>query len=303
MNHKKNKLIIFCIFLILILLVLISFLLSFYNDIQYNKKIDNIKDEVIMYLKDKYNEDFIVEDIVIEKNTYDVEKDDVYVTEEMSSSYVYTLKMSSNRLVKFDVIYVVYEDDKEYDHNKKYNIMEEGLYENYIYEYKIKEFRKEMKQRIFNIVNNIENFKVSIEEAQASVNNILVDYSLDTINVKKIYDKYRKVTKDISNKDFYDLYVEIDDNSSLIIDLEVNTFINKSNILNFQKEVKELVLYLEKLGYKEYEINYNFNNYQTASVTKYFSDDKEQIYLIFDYQVFSNVDEAEKLEAYIFDKL
>ena len=74
----------------------------------------------------------------------------------------------------------------------------------------------------------------------------------------------------------------------------------KDNLSEFKKKVKKLVSYLQDVGYVNYEINFKLNKYQSANVTKYFDDDKEQIYLMFDYENFSI--EEDMLNAYILDK-
>ena len=73
-------------------------------------------------------------------------------------------------------MYVDY-DDLEYDKYKKYNILREGIYENYIYEYKIKDIRKEIKDKLNKYIDNIESFEVSISDLSIDSTNYIYSYS------------------------------------------------------------------------------------------------------------------------------
>lgn len=296
-----KKRVIISIFIVFIILILISFWISFNYDKKIRENQNEIKDYVVSYLNKKYNEKFDVIDFVCEKNSYDIDNGEDYITKVIDSSYIYTLTISSSRLINFKVIYVVYENEDDYISNKKYNIMKSGIYENYIYEYKMRDIRKEIRNEVMNIVSNFDKMNVSMDNLMLGIDNILINYSLDNER-KELYEEYNKLNKSVSNLDFYNLYLKINNDANLILDIVVNDYIDSSNVSEFKNEVRSLVLYLEELGYINYDINFKFDKYESARVTKYFDDDEEKIYLVFDYEGFSDVSDSDKLTAIILDK-
>lgn len=286
---------------LILFLILISFGISFYNDKIFDVKNNEIKEEVLSYLKDKYNEEFSIIDFTYERNSYEVEEDGELVTKEMNDSYIYTLKVSSARLVEFDVIYIVYEDIDEYNTYEQYDIKKAGIYENYLYEYKLKMIKKEIKNSVYGMISDVTEFSVYIDYFDEDT--ILIDYSLDSDLKKEVYDAYRSLNKNVSNKEWFEACLKINDGYALTLDIDVNKYINNSNLEDFKEEVKDLVSYLEELGYSNYDINFSFKNYTSGRATRYLEDSSEKIYLIFAYvENYSNVEDEDKLYAYIIDK-
>lgn len=295
---KKNLYI--SIGLLIIFLLVLSFGISFYNDKILNDKHNNIKEEVLSHLEDKYKEEFDIVDFSYAKNSYSFLENDELVTKNMEFSYIYNFRMVSNRLVEFDVTYVVYEDISEYNDLKQYDIMEHGIYDNYIYVYKVKSIRMDIKDGIYNNISNVMDYDIYIDYFDEE--NLLIDYSLDSVDEKEINKEYRMLNKDISNVDWFLFCRKINSVYALTLDIEVNSYIDKNNLEEFKEEVKSLVSYLEDSGYDNYDINFNFKNYLSARVTRY-DVDNESIYLIFAYvENYSNVSDEDKLYAYILEK-
>ena len=62
-----------------------------------------------------------------------------------------------------------------------------------------------------------------------------------------------------------------------------------------------MVIYLELVGYDNYDINFSFKNYLSARATKY--DEDDSIYLIFAYvENYTDISEEDRLHAYIIEK-
>lgn len=282
-----------------LLLVIISLGVTFLEEKKYNDKRKKIENIILNYLEDKYNEKFEIKEYVFEKNTYNHATENDYVTSTMESSYIYTVSVVSSRLVEFDVMYVDY-DDLEYDKYKKYNILREGIYENYIYEYKIKDIRKEIKDKLNKYIDNIESFEVSISDLSIDSTNYIYSYSLDKDDEIDAFNNYSKMDKRVSNKDFYDTCLKVSSGSKFYLDIKVNERIDKSNVESFNKSLIKLVNYFYELGYKEYDINFVFNNYVSGRATPYKDDSK--IYFIFDYESYSNIENSEKLGLYVLDR-
>ena len=299
MNNKKMTVL---TVIVIVIVVVLSFVWSFFDGRRIRRQENVIKEEVINYLKDKYHEDFVVNDLSFQKNTFDVEEDDDYVTKEMKSSLIYRLSMSSSRLINFDVLYVVYSDEDEYKDNAKYNILEKGIYENYIYQYKIRDIKREIKSGVLKRFSNSINLDVSIDHIALNADNILVDRSLDSKDIRALYDEYRSLDKSVSNIDFYRMCSKISEDVNLIINLSIRDYIEKDDVDEFSKEVVDVVRYIQDLGYDNYDINISFKNYQSANISKYFVDDEEKISLIFDYENYSDVADEDKLSVYVLDK-
>jgi len=296
---KKSRIAIICLFIIIIS---ISFFVSFSNDKKLNEKRRKVEKIVLDYLKDKYNEEFKIVDYSFEKNSYNVDDGDEYTNKKIESSNIYNLTVLSTRLIEFNCLYVEYEDDYDYQNNIKYNIIEPGVYENYIYEYKIRDIKNDLRESVLDIVSDSLKVDISISDIFNGVEEMLIIHSLDEEDDKKLYEEYMTLNKNISNLDYFNLCRDIDNNSSLILNIEVNNYVFNENISNFKEEVIKLVNYLYISGYQEYEINFQFNKYQSARVTKYFESNEEKIYLIFDYQGYSNIDNEDRLGIYILDK-
>lgn len=301
-RYMNNKKVTVLTVIVIVIVVVLSFVWSFFDGRRIRRQENVIKEEVINYLKDKYHEDFVVNDLSFQKNTFDVEEDDDYVTKEMKSSLIYRLSMSSSRLINFDVLYVVYSDEDEYKDNAKYNILEKGIYENYIYQYKIRDIKREIKSGVLKRFSNSSNLDVSIDHIALNADNILVDRSLDSKDIRALYDEYRSLDKSVSNIDFYRMCSKISEDVNLIINLSIRDYIEKDDVDEFSKEVVDVVRYIQDLGYDNYDINISFKNYQSANISKYFVDDEEKISLIFDYENYSDVADEDKLSVYVLDK-
>ena len=294
---KKNIYIIICLFIIFLLVI--SFGVSFYNDKKINDKHNNVKEDVLTYLKDKYNEDFDIVSFDYVKNSYTFIEGEEFVTKEMRDSYIYNLKLSSNRLLEFDVTYIVYENIDEYNDLKQYDILESGIYDNYVYKYKIKSIKSEIKDGVNDNLSNVIDFDLYIDYFDEE--NLVLDYSLDSDDEKKINKEYRELDKSISNLDWFLFCRKINTIYALTLDIEVNNYIDKNNLDEFKSEVKNMVLYLEELGYDNYDINFGFKNYLSARATKY--DEDDSIYLIFAYvENYTDIALEERLQAYIIEK-
>ena len=164
------------------------------------------------------------------------------------------------------------------------------------------DIKKEIRNEVLEIVTNFDKIDVSMDNLISGADNILINYSLDSEEMRSLYEEYNSFDKRVSNLDFYNLYLEINNKASLILNIDVDDYIDSNSVDDFKKEVRELVLYLEDIGYGNYDINYSFNRYESARATKYIEDGKEKIYLVFDYEGFSDVSADEKLTAMILDK-
>ena len=293
MKNKKVIIVLGFIGLVLVVLLLI------FSSKKLNKDQKKVQNEVISYLEEKYNEKFTIDSVSIENNYYEVEEDDEYVKINIPSSYIYTLNIKSSRLIPFKVIYVLYNEDN-YNDYKKYNVRASGLYENYIYEYKIREIRSSIKEKVLDTITDSKNLQVSLTGLTSDNDNILIDYSNDEESTKELYDKYRSMNKKTTNIDFFKTYSLVSQGTSLIINLDIDKNIDKSNVEKFKKEVKSLVQYVQSLGYLNYDLNFNIKNYVTSRATRYLEDGEEEIYLIFDYESYSNISDQDKLSLYIY---
>ena len=289
--NKKN----FVLILILILLVSLSFIITFFSGDK--KRITQVKEDVLEYLSNKYNEEFEIKDYTLDQVPYEI---DVVSDEGFETSELYVFKVVSRRLVEFDVVYIEYLDEDVYLNNKANDIMEPGIYDNYLYFYKLKDIKSDIRKDVEGILENVKGIEVSLTDiGNYYIENLLIRQTLDSKEELVLYDKYLKLDKSVSNMEFYNLTKDIT-NGDIVVDIEVNDYIDKDNLSEFKKKVKKLVSYLQDVGYVNYEINFKLNKYQSANVTKYFDDDKEQIYLMFDYENFSI--EEDMLNVYILDK-
>ena len=299
MRNKVKKISFIFIF---ILLIVTAFVLSWRDAKKYNDDKERVEEIVLDYLENKYNEKFVVKDYFVEKNAFDHEVENDYITTVMNSSYIYTLAIESSRLMKFDVLYVEYKDKSEYEKNKEYDILNEGIYENYIYDYKVKDIRKEIKDKLNKYFDNINDFKVSIDGLTIDNTNFIYSRSLDTNEELDAYNIYSNMDKNVSNKEFYDNCLKINKGAKFYLEIDIEDVIEKDNITSYNKKLIKLVNYLYDLGYKEYDINFTFNNYTSARATPYLDDGKEKIYFIFDYESYANIDNDDKLGLYVLDK-
>lgn len=295
---ERKKIVLSCVIVFTMLLISSLFL---FTHIKRDIKIKRIKQEVIDFLDNKYDEEFTVLSIKNEKNSYNDYSEEDALTKYIDSSYIYTLTVQSSRLVEFPVIYVDYEKDN-YDDFKNYDIIEQGIYENYIYEYKIRDIKQEIKQKILETFSNANNLDVSIENITLSPDNILVNRSLQSDELTNLYDDYRKMNKAISNHEYYEMCSRIMSETALVINLDIDDFIDVSKVEHLEEEVRTAVTYLQDLGYENYEIHLNFTDYQSAIATRFIDDSKEEIYLLFEYANYSSVPYEEQLKIYIFDK-
>ena len=200
------------------------------------------------------------------------------------------------------------EENEEYQKNnvlplyndlKQYDILESGIYDNYVYKYKIKSIKSEIKDGVNDNLSNVTDFDLYIDYFDEE--NLVLDYSLDSDEEKKINKEYRELDKSISNLDWFLFCRKINTIYALTLDIEVNNYIDKNNLDEFKSEVKNMVLYLEELGYDNYDINFSFKKYLSARATKY--DEDDSIYLIFAYvENYTDIALEERLQAYIIEK-
>ncbi len=295
----NKKIVTISVIFIILTIIVLSFVVSFFNDKKIKERREEVKELVLNYLEDKYNEKFEIKEYLVEKVPLDIT---VLTDEVIEKSNFHKFVVSSARLVEFDVIYIEYLDEDIYLENKELDILEPGIYDNYIYNYKIRDFRSEIREEVNSIIGNVKDMDVSFTDiGNYYIENLLIRQSLDSKEELELYNKYFNFDKSVSNKDFYDMTRKIT-NGELIIDLEVNDYILNSNLSSFKKKVKKIVKYIQGLGYEEYNINIILNKYQSAKITKYLEEEKDQIYLIFDYDIYSNEDDSNKLGAYIIDK-
>lgn len=292
----KNKKIIIGLGFIGLALVVLLFIFGGKKLVKDQKKVQN---EVLSYLEEKYNEKFTIDSISIENNYYEALEEDEYVKINIPSSYIYTLNVKSSRLIPFKVIYVLY-NENNYNDYKEYNVRNAGLYENYIYEYKIREIRSSIKEKVLETISDSQNLQVSLTNLTSDNDNILIDYSNDEEKTKELYDKYRSMDKKTTNIDFFKTYSLISEGASLIVNLDIDNNVDKDNVEKFKKEVKDLVRYIQSLGYLNYDLNFSIKNYVTSRATRYLEDGEEEIYLIFDYESYSNIADQDKLSLYIY---
>ena len=295
----KKKLIAISVILIILTIVVISFVVSFINDKKIKERREEIKELVLNHLEDKYNEKFEIKEYLVEGVPLDIT---TLTDEVITDSNFHKFRVYSSRLVEFEVVYIEYLDEDVYLENKELDVLEPGIYDNYIYNYKMKDIRSEIREEVSSILGTVKDIDVSFTDiGNYYIENLLIKQSLDSKEELELYNKYFNLNKDVSNKDFYEKTMEIS-NGEIIIEIEVNDYILNSNLSSFKKKVKKLVKYIQGLGYKEYNIKITLNKYQSAEVTKYLEEEKDQIYLIFDYDIYSNEDDSNKLGAYIINK-
>lgn len=285
--------------LILLIIVIISFVYSFIEDQKTMQKRKKVQEEVLEYLENKYNETFEIKSYSIEKVPYDI---NVVSDDGINNSNIYYLKVVSSRLIDFDVMYVEYLENDVYLENKQNDIMESGIYDNYIYQYKIKDIKLELKDEIGFIIKNIKDIDFSLSDVgNYYVDNLLIRQTLDSEKEIEIYNRYLNFNKNVSNLEFYNTTMDIT-NGDLIIDIDINDYITEDNLSSFKSNIVKFVNHLQKKGYNNYEINITFNKYQNAKVNKYMDDEIEKVYLLFDYESYSVESEDSKLRAYILEK-
>ena len=127
------------------------------------------------------------------------------------------------------------------------------------------------------------NIEFSLDEMAIGVDNILFQYRDDSDEMKDLYKKYNALDKTVSDEDFLKTYFSLSQTNELIITLDINKEINENNIEEFKDEIRSLVKYLKKNNIDYYDINMNLNGYVNARATRYTDENKEQIYLVFDY--------------------
>ncbi len=280
----------------LFFIVCIIIFLGYLSISRFSLEDNKIKKEVLSYLENKYNEEFKIKHITQNKNTYlDNEEEKI-----IEDSYIYRVSVESKRLINFDVIYVIYKDENNYEKYKSFDILKEGIYENYIYEYKIREINTDLKKDIKDIMSNSKSINISLESIDLEGDNILLKKSSDSKELSDLIDKYYSFNKRTSIEDYIDLYKQISKNENIVIDMKINKTIRKNNLDSFKRELKELVKYLNNYGFEDYDINFEFNNYQYGRATRYLDNNSEEIYLIFDYEYYSDVSDEDKLNVFIY---
>ena len=271
----KNRLI-FALSLLLFVFIILS-------DLTVPRDIKKIEKKVKEYLKEKYHEEFNIDSINVDKYVYD--------EEELDDAYIYEFDVSSSRLTKFKLYYYEY-DNNSFEKNNIEDLVEPGIYENYIYEYKIKEIENKYYKDILNIIDKSSNIEFSLDNMQVGLYNILLLYKNSSKEDKELFDKYYGFNKRVSDKEFLDTYFEISKTNELIINMDVNKEINDDNIESFKNDIRNLVLFLKEKNIDYYDINMNLNGYVNARATRYTDNNKEQIYLVFDYPSYFDIKDS-----------
>ncbi len=276
---------------LLFIITIIIFIFVIFTNWTYPISKSKIEKEVKKYLKEKYHEEFKIDSFKSYNYNYEEE-------ENIDDAFVYEMDIVSQRLVKFKLYYYIYRNNS-YENNKDKNLIMPGIYENYIYEYKIREMENKYYKDILKIVDKSSNIEFSLENIQVGIDNILFSYRNDSLEEKELFKKYYSFKKNISDEEFVNTYCSISKTKELIITMDINKEININNIDSFKKNIRELVKYLKDNNIDYYDINMNLNGYINARATRYLDNNKEQIYLVFDYP--SYVDTEELFSVIIFD--
>ena len=276
---------------LLFIITIIIFIFVIFTNWTYPISKSKIEKEVKEYLKEKYHEEFKIDSFKSYNYNYEEE-------ENIDDAFVYEMDIVSQRLVKFKLYYYIYRNNS-YENNKDKNLIMPGIYENYIYEYKIREMENKYYKDILKIVDKSSNIEFSLENIQVGIDNILFSYRNDSLEEKELFKKYYSFKKNISDEEFVNTYCSISKTKELIITMDINKEININNIDSFKKNIRELVKYLKDNNIDYYDINMNLNGYINARATRYLDNNKEQIYLVFDYP--SYVDTEELFSVIIFD--
>lgn len=276
---------------LLFIITIIIFIFVIFTNWTYPISKSKIEKKVKEYLKEKYHEEFKIDSFKSYNYNYEEE-------ENIDDAFVYEMDIVSQRLVKFKLYYYIYRNNS-YENNKDKNLIMPGIYENYIYEYKIREMENKYYKDILKIVDKSSNIEFSLENIQVGIDNILFSYRNDSLEEKKLFKKYYSFKKNISDEEFVNTYCSISKTKELIITMDINKEININNIDSFKKNIRELVKYLKDNNIDYYDINMNLNGYINARATRYLDNNKEQIYLVFDYP--SYVDTKELFSVIIFD--
>ena len=276
---------------LLFIITIIIFIFVIFTNWTYPISKSKIEKKVKEYLKEKYHEEFKIDSFKSYNYNYEEE-------ENIDDAFVYEMDIVSQRLVKFKLYYYIYRNNS-YENNKDKNLIMPGIYENYIYEYKIREMENKYYKDILKIVDKSSNIEFSLENIQVGIDNILFSYRNDSLEEKELFKKYYSFKKNIIDEEFVNTYCSISKTKELIITMDINKEINVNNIDSFKKNIRELVKYLKDNNIDYYDINMNLNGYINARATRYLDNNKEQIYLVFDYP--SYVDTKELFSVIIFD--
>ena len=276
---------------LLFIITIIIFIFVIFTNWTYPISKSKIEKKVKEYLKEKYHEEFKIDSFKSYNYNYEEE-------ENIDDAFVYEMDIVSQRLVKFKLYYYIYRNNS-YENNKDKNLIMPGIYENYIYEYKIREMENKYYKDILKIVDKSSNIEFSLENIQVGIDNILFSYRNDSLEEKKLFKKYYSFKKNISDEEFVNTYCSISKTKELIITMDINKEINNNNIYSCKKNIRELGKYLKDNNIDYYDINMNLNGYINARATRYLDNNKEQIYLVFDYP--SYVDTKELFSVIIFD--
>jgi len=283
----------------LLIIIVVAFLYSFNDSNKQRQRENKVKEKIVSSLNDKYHDDFNVIEVNKTQNFYErtIENDDVEI-ENIEDSYIYNLKVESSRLISFDVVYVIYNKDN-YDDYEKYNVVKAGIYDNYIYNYLLDKTRIELKKGLKNLMPKTLDLEVMMYNSMTGNDNIVVDYSLDTSDLRDLKSKYYLLNKESTMEELYQLCRMFDKSNRLMLKIKVNDFINQNNIEEFKEQVIKGVDYLKDLGFDDYDLNFSFKRYEIANVSRY--DESEKILLIFDYESYSDVAVEERLYSFILD--
>lgn len=279
----KNRL----LFVITIITFLFVIFMNWSNPISKSK----IEKEVLNYLKNKYHEEFKIDTFKTYKYNYDEE-------ELVDNAYIYEMDIISQRLITFKLYYYIYRNNS-YENNKDKDLIVPGIYENYLYEYKIRELENKCYKDILSIMDKSSNIEFSLDNIQVGTDNILFTYRNTSKKDKKMFKKYYNFKKNVSNEDFLNTYFSISKTKEVIITMDINKEIDNNNIDSFKNDIRKLVNYLKENNIEYYDINMNLNGYINARATRYLDNKKEQIYLVFDYP--SYFDTENMLSVIIFD--
>ncbi len=276
----------------LFIIGILSFTLLFYSGLKNRGMNNKIKDEVISHLKNKYSRNFSIEDISSNAIVYIRDNCEEDCETIINGSHYYEITAVSDD-VKFNVVYVRY-DNNNFDKFKDYDIPVSGIYDDYIYKYKIDELNDNLKSTI---KNNFKTYEWDTYFSTISNETIPIIYSLTSDEDIEKIERYDKLDLSISLSDYFSEFSRLNPASDINMSIDIKEDITKDNLENFKKRVKKLVTKIKDLGFSSYEINFTAYNYLTCQVSE---TEGDEIYLLFDYAIYSDISDSDKLTMYTY---
>ena len=81
----------------------------------------------------------------------------------------------------YNVVYIEYLDEDVYLNNKANDIMEPGIYDNYLYFYKLKDIKSDIRKDVEDILGNVKGIDVSLTDiGNYYIENLLISQTLDS---------------------------------------------------------------------------------------------------------------------------